>query len=62
MGNRWFQGSTVNRSVRLGEKDEMGSVAQKDNDFQRKLQLGPLAPTFVAQIESDCKVRWPRAR
>jgi hypothetical protein len=45
--------------VRLGEKDEMGSVAQKDNDFQRKLQLGPLAPTFVAQIESDCKVRWP---
>lgn len=52
----------MNRSVRLGEKDEMGSVAQKDNDFQRKLQLGPLAPTFVAQIESDCKVRWPRAR
>lgn len=54
-----LKGSTVNRSVRLAEKDDMGSIAQKDNDFQRKIVLGPKAQAFVEQIEKDCVVLAP---
>lgn len=46
-----LKGSTVNRSVK---EDEDVSVARKDNDFQRKLFLGPRREAFVSQIESDC--------
>lgn len=52
-----LKGSTVNRSVRLAEKDDIGSIAQKDNDFQRKIVLGPKAQAFIEQIEQDCVVR-----
>jgi len=48
-----LKGSTVNRSVKV-EGEDLGAIARKDNDFQRKLCLGPLRKAwFRKQIECD---------
>jgi 1-phosphatidylinositol-4-phosphate 5-kinase len=50
-----LKGSTVGRHVKC-EENQKGEIALKDNDFRRRIRMGPQKKAlFLEQVEDDIK-------